>query len=61
LDDLGINTVILGDHHRKDKIVAYLNKNPKWRSIYDEKDGLIWVRVYSLKARPTLEKSPLAR
>jgi hypothetical protein len=57
LDDLGINTVILGDHHRKDKIVAYLNRSPQWRSVYDERDGLVWVRAHPFPAKTITTKS----
>jgi hypothetical protein len=45
IDRFGINTIVLGKPHLKDKIVAYLNKHPQqWKRGFSDDAATVWVR-----------------
>jgi hypothetical protein len=45
-----INTVHLGDDHRKDGLAKYLNHNSAWKKLLDSKEGLLWTRKIAIPA-----------
>jgi hypothetical protein len=61
LDKLGVNTILLGEHHRKDELVKYLNKSAQWRTLYKGKQGFLWTRVRPLPIPRPVAKPPVPK
>ena len=66
LDQLGINTVVLGEPHfrvindrssarhqkPKDPMVDYLSKNPNWKTAFKDANAIVWIRRKPIKPTP---------